>query len=383
MKKKIFIIAGEKSGDLLGSKILKNLDKDQYEIYGIGGELMEQQGLKSLFPMSELSLMGIFEILPKIFSILKRIKQTVQKILEIQPDILLTIDSPDFCFRVAKQVQKLDKNNKIKKVHFIAPSVWAYRKGRAKKIAKIYDLLLCILPFEPPYFEKYGLKTVFVGHPIFYKESIEYDFNNENIQYNSESNLISITLGSRVSEVKRFLPIINPIVENIIKQNHNIICNYLATKNTYSILQSLINENKNVKIIVDDDEKKEIMKHSLLAIAKSGTNTLEFSAFKVPMVIFYKFNFLTNILLQIIKTINHTKFANLVNIVADKKIIPEYILFKCTQENIENNVKELLNSKEKRLQQLNESSQVLYKMGYKNDNLTVKNIIKEIELLND
>ena len=251
MKKKIFIIAGEKSGDLLGSKILKNLDKDQYEIYGIGGELMEQQGLKSLFPMSELSLMGIFEILPKLFSILKRIKQTVQKILEIQPDILLTIDSPDFCFRVAKQVQKLDKSNKIKKVHFIAPSVWAYRKGRAKKIAKIYDLLLCILPFEPPYFEKYGLKTVFVGHPIFYKESTEYDFNNEDIQYNNESNLISVTLGSRVSEVKRFLPIINPIVENIAKQNQNIICNYLATKNTYNILQASINENKNVKIIVD------------------------------------------------------------------------------------------------------------------------------------
>ena len=182
---KLFIIAGEKSGDLLGSKILQNINKNVFDIYGIGGELMLKNGLKeSLFPMEELSLMGIFEILPKIFNLLKRIKQTAEYIIKLQPDVVLTIDSPDFCFRVMKLVKKLDRENKIKKVHFIAPSVWAYREKRAEKISKIYDLLFCILPFEPSYFEKYGLKTIFVGHPLY--DTTEYN----NIQSNTENNNI-------------------------------------------------------------------------------------------------------------------------------------------------------------------------------------------------
>ena len=115
MKKKVFIIAGEKSGDLLGSKILKGLDKNKFDVYGIGGEAMKSEGLNSLFPMEELSVMGVFEILPKIFSLLKRIKETAKKIMELQPDVVLTIDSPDFCFRVMKMVKKLDLNNRIKK----------------------------------------------------------------------------------------------------------------------------------------------------------------------------------------------------------------------------------------------------------------------------
>ena len=208
MKKKLFIIAGEKSGDLLGSKILEKIDKSKFDIEGIGGKLMEKTGFKSRFDMYELSVMGIFEVLPKIFKLIKRINETAKYIIKSRQDIVLTIDSPDFCFRVVKKVKKLDKDNIIKKVHFIAPSVWAYRKNRAKKISKIYDRLFCILPFEPPYFEKYGLKTIFVGHPIFDSDSIEYSFNRKNIEYKRNSKIISITVGSRMSEVKRLLPII-------------------------------------------------------------------------------------------------------------------------------------------------------------------------------
>jgi lipid-A-disaccharide synthase len=165
MMKKIFIIAGEMSGDLLGYNVMNSINKCQkIDFVGIGGEKMESFGLKSLFPMNELSVMGVFEVLPKIFTLNKRIKDTIIEIKKQQPDMILTIDSPGFCFRVIKAF-KNDK--KIKKVHLVAPSVWAWKSGRAKKIAELYDLLLCLLPFEPPYFEKYGLTTKFVGHPIF------------------------------------------------------------------------------------------------------------------------------------------------------------------------------------------------------------------------
>ena len=152
---KVFIIAGEVSGDVLGAKIMREMPG--VDFVGVGGQNMVNAGLKSLFPMSDLSVMGVFEVLAHAKTLTQRINQTVSAIIKEKPDVVLTIDSPDFCFRVMKLVKKYDTENKIKKIHFIAPSVWAYRKNRAQKIAKIYDLLFCILPFEPPYFEKYDL----------------------------------------------------------------------------------------------------------------------------------------------------------------------------------------------------------------------------------
>ncbi|MDD2840662.1 MAG: hypothetical protein PHY80_06160, partial [Rickettsiales bacterium] len=172
-KRKIFITAGEASGDLLGGKIINALKSNaknmNIEFIGIGSEKMKNEGLESIFPMKELSVMGFCEVLPKIFKLLKRINQTVDKILEQKPDLILTIDSPSFSFRVMEKLKSKDKKffDSVKKVHLIAPSIWAYKEKRAKKMAKLYNLLLCILPFEPPYFEKYGLKTEFIGHPIF------------------------------------------------------------------------------------------------------------------------------------------------------------------------------------------------------------------------
>lgn len=372
MKKKIFIIAGEKSGDLLGSKILKNISKKDFDIYGVGGELMLKSGLeKSLFPMEELSVMGVFEVLPKIFKLLKRIKETAKYIAELKPDIVLTIDSPDFCFRVIKQVKKLDKDNNIKKVHFIAPSVWAYRKGRAKKIAKIYDLLFCILPFEPPYFEKYGLKTIFVGHPIFDEDSIEYDFNKQENIYNNNSNIISITLGSRKSEVKRFFPIIMNVVKNLGAQFDYYI---LATDNTYDFIINKIDDN-HIKVIKEN--KNDILKKSLLAIAKSGTNTLEIAGFSVPMIVFYKFGFLTNLIVKFLK--RDDQYATLINIINKKEIIPECLLDKCNYKNIFNEINILLEDEELRKKQIEKNIETLKILGYHNHNNSAKTIAKTIE----
>ena len=353
MKKKIFIIAGEKSGDLLGSKILKKIDKNIFDIYGIGGEMMQNEGLNSLFPMEELSVMGIFEILPKIFKLLKRIKETANYIINLKPDVVLTIDSPDFCFRVMKLVKKLDINNNIKKVHFIAPSVWVHRKNRAKKIAKIYDLLFCILPFEPKYFEKYNLKTIFVGHPIFDTDSKEYDFNIKSNNYNTNSNIITITVGSRKSEVKRLLPIVINII-NTLNKKHNFQYYILATNYTYdTILYELKKYKINyINVIKNNEEKNNIIKKSLLAIAKSGTNTLEFAGFSIPMVVIYKFNFLTNIIATIIKKKAEIKYATIINIINNKKIIPECLLKDCTENKILLEINKLIDNEELRIKQI-------------------------------
>ena len=161
MTKKFFIIAGEASGDVLGAKLIdeikqKFLAKDEMvEFIGVGGKSMQEAGLRSIFAMEDLSIMGFVEVLPHLFKILKRINQTADEIIAQKPDFIITIDSPDFNFRVMKKV----KNYKgAKKIHLVAPSVWAYREQRARKVAQLYDLLLAILPFEPPYFTKYNLK---------------------------------------------------------------------------------------------------------------------------------------------------------------------------------------------------------------------------------
>ena len=377
-KKKIFIIAGEKSGDLLGSKIIKGFDKKKYEFYGVGGEFMEKAGLKSLFSIDQLSIMGIFELLPKLFTIIKLIRKTVDYVFKIKPDIVLTIDAPDFSFRVMKLIKKRDKKNKIKKIHLVAPSVWAYRKSRAKKIAKIYDLLFCILPFEKQFFTKYNLKTVFVGHPIFYKESTEYEFNKKENIYNSDSSIISITVGSRLGEVKKFLPIIKKVIFRLDKTFKSKYKYYfLATENTKKYLEDNINNSKNIKIITDNRKKINTIKNSVIGLTKSGTNTLEFSAFSIPIVVFYKFGFFTNLIAKFFQKINNFRFANLLNIISKKEIIAEFILDKCNSDDIYNSAVKLLKNKKTREKQIQQIAKPLTQMGLQ-QGFSIKTIVNEI-----
>ena len=161
----IFLIAGEASGDQLGADLMTSLKKmEDVRFAGIGGEAMAAQGLQSLFPMEELSLMGFFSILCHLRSLLQRLTYTVAMIQTLKPDVVVTIDAPEFSFRVMERLHKLPQRPRL--IHYVAPTVWAWRPGRAKKVVRFLDHLLCLFPFEPPYFEKYGLKTTFVGHPI-------------------------------------------------------------------------------------------------------------------------------------------------------------------------------------------------------------------------
>lgn len=370
-------MAGEASGDLLGSKIMKSLinnDKNvEITFCGIGGEKMEKEGLKSLFPMTDLSLMGFFEILPKVFKLLKRIKQTVKTIIKEQPDAILTIDSPGFCFRVMEKLKSKDKKlfDSVKKIHLIAPSVWAYKEKRARRISKIYDLLLCILPFEPPYFEKYGLRAEYIGHPIFDddgKYSTKYTRNDLSKTYgvSYDDIIIILTPGSRESEVERIYPIMIKSI-NLLKERYRYTYKdyhifTFANNNTRDLVDFTAHEYEfNTKIITNETEKAKILSCANVALAKSGTNTFEFNIYGVPLVITYTFNWLTN---KIVKKVVKIKYANLVNILANEEIIPEFVLDNVDPSQIAEQLNKFLKDRQLGKKQIEDTKNIIKQLGY-------------------
>lgn len=395
MNKKIFITAGEASGDLLGSKIINaiKLNAENIEFIGIGGEKMLNEGLNSIFPMKDLSVMGFFEVLPRIFLLSKRINQTVNKILEEKPDLILTIDSPGFSFRIMEKLKSKDKKffDSVKKVHLIAPSVWAYKEKRAQKISKLYNLLLCILPFEPPYFEKYGLKTEFIGHPIFdnsNKYRLQYSKNELSKIHNiSQDDFIMIlTPGSREGEITRIFPIMIKTIEflkcNYEEKYKNLNIFTFVNENTKDLV-NFMNQDYDFesKIIIDENEKQKIMSVADIVLAKSGTNTFEFNIYNIPMVITYTFNWLTN---KLAKKMVKVKYANLVNIIANKEIIPEFVLDNADPYLISEEIHKILNNKDIAKQQVEDTIEIIKKLGYSSDIKASKiGADKILELLNE
>lgn len=383
--KKIFIIATEASGDMLGAKLLTEINKNnnyKYELTGVGGQLMQAQNFTSIFPMEDLAVMGFVEVIAHLPKIISRINFTYQKILEFQPDIIITIDSPDFCFRVIKKLKKNSYFSKCKKVHLIAPSVWAYRENRAQKIAKNYDLLLAILPFEPPYFEKYGLKTIFIGHPLINDKP---DFSNQELikaelsktyQFNQNNKLFLLTPGSRISEVNKIFPVFIETI-NKLKQNFpDLIVFIPVVKKTKDLIENLA-KNLQVKYFLIDDNsmKNKIFMVVDFALAKSGTNTLEISLHHIPLIIAYKINILSYYL---VKKMVKIKFANLLNLIQNREIIPEFLQFDCDANKIYPKILELLNNKNLIDEQINQANQSFEMLGLNRIENPIKNALNEI-----
>lgn len=379
MTKKFFVIAGEASGDLLGSKLISEIKavESNAEFIGVGGNLMEKEGLTSIFPMNELSVMGFFEVLPHIFKLLSRIKETAKTIVREQPDYIITIDSPDFCFRVIKKLPR----SFSKKIHLIAPSVWAYRSGRAKKIAKIYDLLLCILPFEPPYFEKYNLRSIFIGHPIIEKAPDFSKKEQKNLEFRKkfhiekEDKLIVITPGSRISEVKKIFPEFIKAINILSQKFDNLKVVIPLTSKTKDLVDEMAKDLRVPYFLINQNEKEEMFFASDFALAKSGTNTMEISLFQIPMILAYKLNSLSYFLIKMMVKI---KFANLINLILNKEIIPEMLQSKCRGELISQRFESLIVNKDLVLNQLNESKKALEILGLNNGEIPSKKAALEI-----
>jgi lipid-A-disaccharide synthase len=361
---KIFIIAGEPSGDVLAAKLMKQIKQQsskKVDFIGLGGSKMQEQGLNSIFSISELSIMGFAEIVPHIPHLLKRINQTAKKIISSKADIVITVDSPGFCFRVIKKLNQNNLSKNIKKVHLIAPSVWAYNESRAEKISKLYNLLLAVLPFEPPYFEKYGLKTVFIGHPITENnfENASNDFRQKH-KIDKDKLLLCLTPGSRVSEVKRM---IEPMIgaANILSQKYPDLTVAIATiSKTKQLAEESAAKFKSPVIIASEEEKISLLKASNVAIAKSGTNTLELAIAKLPMIVTYKANYLTFL---IIKMMSKIKFANLINIILNREAIPEFIQTTCKDKILANAIDNLISNPKLAQNQIEESALALKILG--------------------
>jgi len=365
--KKFFIIAGEASGDLLGGKLIRELklQNPDSEFIGVGGKLMQEQGLKSIFPMEELSVMGFLEVLPHIPKLLARIKQTAAAVISEKPDCVITIDSPDFCFRVIKILRQA-QDLKCKKVHLIAPSVWAYREGRAEKISKLYDLLLAILPFEPPYFEKYGLKTVFIGNlvvenaPDFGRQEKIRDEFRKKYNISQTATVLSLTPGSRNGEVTKIFPEFIGAVNLLAEKKSDLKVVIPLIDKTRDLVKEMAKDLKVEYFLIEKDEKNHALFAADFALAKSGTNTLEISLYRLPMVIAYKINFITHFLVSRMVKI---QFANLINLISNREIIPEMLQDKCRADLLFCEMKKLLDNKNLAQNQIDESLTALKLMG--------------------
>lgn len=323
--------------------------KSDVTFSGIGGMHMEQQGLRSLFPMSDLSIMGIFEVLPHIPHLLKRLGETEHDILKKRPDVVVTIDSPGFNFRIAKRLKK--KGFPV--IHYTAPTVWAWRPGRAKKAAKLLTHLLTLFPFEPPYFEKEGLSTTFVGHPL-----IEMDISPQRREgfrqrygYTEEQPLLCLLPGSRQKEVDKLLPL---FVESLrLLRSHLPDLHILLPVVPHlesSIRDRLKDSALPIRIISDPQEKIAAMAASNIALAASGTVALELALTQTPTVIAYKINSLTA---WVMRRLILTPYVCLVNILLNQRVVPELLQENCTTENIvENILKEMQGTQQEKLKEI-------------------------------
>ena len=331
----IFMIAGEPSGDALGGALMRCLKESRPDIsvIGIGGASMQAQGLKSLLPMSELCVMGLWEVLAHLSRLRRLIDAMVEEIEKRQPDMFVSIDLPDFNFRVA---QKLKKRGifKGKIVHYVAPSVWAWRPGRAKKIARFLDGLICLFPFEPAYFTQQGLRAEFAGHPLVEVKKFEMSKTSlrKKLGIEAEDVCIGLFLGSRERELKTLSPILIESLVTLYEQYPDIKV-IVPTLPHLEYEVSQITRTLPMPVYIVSDQKFKWLSFAAcdFAVAVSGTVGLELAYVGVPHVIAYRMNPLTALIL---KAIVKVKYAHLANILLGREVVPECIQNRCTAYNI-------------------------------------------------
>ena len=359
---KIFLVAGEASGDLLGASLMRALRQlnPDVQFHGVGGRRMIAEGLESLFPMEELSVMGLSEVLPRMFHILARIRQTVKEIIKVKPDAVVTIDSPDFCFRVLKKLK--GKTKDIPCIHYVAPSVWAWRPGRAKEVAGFLDHILTLLPFEPPYFEEHGLSATFVGHPV-----VERENRGDGDRFRRKHNLkpdqpiLCMLPGSRMSELSRLLDKFSETADKVLRNKHNavIVIPTLPHLKGY-IEQFFVGKGINPIVITNEKEKFDAFAASMIALAASGTVSLELAVSDTPHIIAYK---LSPVSAWFAKRMIKTPYVDLVNILLKRPVVPELLLEQCEPKPMTKELMRLMGDKEARAAQLMDFRKALLKIG--------------------
>ncbi len=361
---KIALIAGEVSGDQLGGWLMQALKARRGDIHfvGLGGDMMAAQGLQSLFPIREIALIGIAEILPHIRNITRRINQTVEFLERENPDMILTIDVPGFALRVLK---KLHARGKIrpKLVHYVAPTVWAYRPERAKIVAERYDHLLCLLPFEPPYFKAENLPTSYIGHEIawWWKERGNGQAFRTAQGIAEQAPVLAVFPGSRAGEISRLWPIFQaaivllreevPALEVVIQVPEALVETMRARTKSWAVPHHVLS---------NKTDKKGLFAGATAALAKSGTIGLECALAGLASVVAYRANPISVFLLR---RMIQVPYVNLANILANKMIVPELLQERCTPELLAEALLPLLLHSAARTQQQTELARIAEMLG--------------------
>ncbi len=338
--KKIFIIAGEASGDVLGGRLIRALQarRPDLEFSGIGGPRMAEAGLISQFPMQELSRMGLAEILPHLLPLLRRIRETIAAIAASRPDVVVTIDSPDFNIRVLKGIKDLG----VRRIHYVAPQVWAWRQNRVKKYPGLWDELLCLLPFEPEFFGKYGLHPKFIGHPVLESGagagSAERFFATHKILRSAVP--VVILPGSRVTETSRLLPVFRETMARLQRDIPNLVPVLAAAPDIAEAAAAMTADWPVEPIIVrDEPDRYDAFAAARAALTKSGTSTLELAMAGVPMAVTYRVNPISG---AIARRVIKVKYVAMINLLAGRELVPELLQQDCKPEKLAATLRTLL-----------------------------------------
>ena len=356
--KKLFILTGEPSGDKLASKVISELknSKPNIEYLSVGGEYLKALGIESLYDLKEVTYLGFTKVLLNVLKIKNIINETVDQIIEFNPDILFSVDSPDFTLRVAKKVKKLKP--KIKTIHFVAPKVYVWREHRVKQLKSFLDHILLLFPFEKNYFDKENINSTFTGHPLLEeKENKKVDIS-QIIKENKK--IFSIYPGSRLSEISVLIPILFEFVKLMNEKYTDMFFIFHSTSEHSQLINNFLLEEgfKNCEVISDEKIKSHVLKQSIFAVSKSGTISLEICNAKIPSIIIYKMNIIN---FFIVKMLVKVKFANIINIAAGEEIIPELLQSSCNSKNIFNTVNELLMNQQALVKQVTKSQEIISK----------------------
>ncbi|MBV8939410.1 MAG: lipid-A-disaccharide synthase [Alphaproteobacteria bacterium] len=362
-----YLVAGEASGDALGAGLmaaLKAQTAGDVRFSGVGGEKMEAEGLASLFPYHELSLMGFVEIVPHLITLHARINLVAEDIIAKQPDVVVTIDSPGFNFRLADRLRKSGSVH-ARLVHYVAPTVWAYKPERAARCAQLFDHLLCLLPFEPPYFEAEGLAATFVGHPVAYQAKGDGRAFREKYQMSAETPLLALLPGSREGEIRRHMPIFAPAIVKLAETHPGLA---IAAPVHQRLLPMLAKFFKGCPlravVVSDDQDRRGALAASTIALAKSGTVSLEVAQAGVPQIVAYRAHPVSAWVLR--RMINIPQ-VNLINIMAGEEVIPELLQEDCTSSALAEALEALMNDPQAAAHQVEIASAQLEKLRIPGD----------------
>ena len=354
--KKIFILTGEPSGDKLASTVISRLkfEYSEIEYLSVGGSHLKNLGINTIFDLKEITYLGFTSVLFNIFKIRAKINITVDEILKFNPDILFSVDSPDFTLRVAERVKKINQNIKI--IHYVAPQVWIWRKNRVKKIKNFVDHMILLFNFEKKYFDDENISNTFVGHPL-----IENSQKRETIIENilpKDKKIISLFPGSRTSETNVLLPILINFIKIMNKKHEGYFFYFHATEENKNFILDKIKQSNinNLDVVSEENIKTKILSNSVFAVSKSGTVSLQICNLNIPSIIIYKLSFIN---FMIFKMLVNVKFANIINIINDREVIPELLQNECNASEIYKSVIYFLKNPELIRKQLNDCSKTL------------------------